>query len=327
MSAPNPQCSCPRCGYDFTGTRSTWTDSCPLHGTCSECGLEFDWSEVLNPIHQTPTWFLEHPYRRVWRTFLPTYLRTLIPFRFWKSVKMSIPVLPWRLVQFTAEVLVTFHLLLAYLNIAQLDGPLWPLRLFDQTDQEWVLQVGRVFLWPYAHWDGIVSPGLSAWPVESLLDAGWIIIGLCAVLTPMQFFILRRSMQAAKVRPVHLARAAVYSLSPLPPLFALNMYIMYGAAWGWRFGGGAGFVERLAYRTSTALTTIAPVSIWFLVFTGVWFVTFWYAATKRYLRLKHSLGVAVAMVTIGALLAVLLTMILDYHGFLNFIQFSQYPYW
>lgn len=40
---------CPRCGYDLHGTIDTWTDACPLTGVCSECGLEFIWSEILCP--------------------------------------------------------------------------------------------------------------------------------------------------------------------------------------------------------------------------------------------------------------------------------------
>ena len=34
---------CPRCGYDLRGAIATWTEQCPLHGTCAGCGLQFAW--------------------------------------------------------------------------------------------------------------------------------------------------------------------------------------------------------------------------------------------------------------------------------------------
>ena len=46
-----PKTSCPRCGYDLAGVVESWNHaeslSCPLNGTCSECGLGFEWADVF----------------------------------------------------------------------------------------------------------------------------------------------------------------------------------------------------------------------------------------------------------------------------------------
>ena len=40
---------CPRCGYDLGGVVAIFRDSCPLEGTCSECGMALRWGEVSCP--------------------------------------------------------------------------------------------------------------------------------------------------------------------------------------------------------------------------------------------------------------------------------------
>ncbi|MCZ6834720.1 MAG: hypothetical protein O7G85_03005, partial [Planctomycetota bacterium] len=35
------------CGYDLRGTMGDWTNACPLRGVCSECGLGFDWADMI----------------------------------------------------------------------------------------------------------------------------------------------------------------------------------------------------------------------------------------------------------------------------------------
>lgn len=45
----NPiEAQCPRCGYDLHGIFVSWRESCPRSGNCSECGLAFDWGDLLN---------------------------------------------------------------------------------------------------------------------------------------------------------------------------------------------------------------------------------------------------------------------------------------
>src|SRR5436190_16859703 len=85
---------CPRCGYDQRGIMATWSDSCPLNGTCTECGLQFSWSEAIHPEKSEPLWCVEFvPLRRrvpvacVW-----TFVRSFWPWRFWSRLRMSQPI-------------------------------------------------------------------------------------------------------------------------------------------------------------------------------------------------------------------------------------------
>jgi hypothetical protein len=50
--------ACPRCGYDLSAATFGWSESCPLDGRCSECGLEFGWREIFRP-DTMPWWWIE----------------------------------------------------------------------------------------------------------------------------------------------------------------------------------------------------------------------------------------------------------------------------
>ena len=82
---------CPKCGYDQSGEIATWESHCPLHGTCSECGLQFTWDMVLRPQLYDITWYTEHA--RGLRQFLyrtpRTILRMFRPRRFWNQLSVT----------------------------------------------------------------------------------------------------------------------------------------------------------------------------------------------------------------------------------------------
>lgn len=89
---------CPRCDYDQSGEITRWTDACPLDGTCTECGLRFDWADVLVLSRRELPWMYEHkkPWRPSLRRAVSTGLHLLFPWRFWRQVKMSHRVSAWR---------------------------------------------------------------------------------------------------------------------------------------------------------------------------------------------------------------------------------------
>jgi hypothetical protein len=88
---------CPRCGYDLRGLVATWTDSCPLEGVCSECGLDLRWAEVLVPDKFEPRWCVEFAPRRrsILRAAWRTLLRSFRPWSFWGRLRMSLRI-RWR---------------------------------------------------------------------------------------------------------------------------------------------------------------------------------------------------------------------------------------
>ena len=88
---------CPRCGYDLRGIVAAWRESCPLSGTCAECGLEFGWEYILRPDRLTPRWCIEFVPRRrgIPMAAAKTLLRSFWPWGFWKRMHMAFPV-RWR---------------------------------------------------------------------------------------------------------------------------------------------------------------------------------------------------------------------------------------
>lgn len=60
MSDPRTgQPACPRCGHDLRGTLLTWREACPLAGRCPECGLAFEWGDLLTGRLTWPWWAAE----------------------------------------------------------------------------------------------------------------------------------------------------------------------------------------------------------------------------------------------------------------------------
>lgn len=101
MSRPTgrSQPRCPRCGYDLRGVIESWIELCPMTGRCSECGLEFVWSEVLHPEKYEPQWCVEFVgrWRQLLRAGAATWFRSFFPRRFFSTLKMSMRIRWWRL--------------------------------------------------------------------------------------------------------------------------------------------------------------------------------------------------------------------------------------
>jgi hypothetical protein len=87
---------CPRCGYDQRGVVAAWVESCPLRGTCSECGTPVDWARVLQPEKYEPDWCIEFaPRRRLLQSCFETFIRSFRPWRFWPRLQMDFS-MRWR---------------------------------------------------------------------------------------------------------------------------------------------------------------------------------------------------------------------------------------
>ena len=87
---------CPRCGYDQSAIPPTWTSQCPVEGQCSECGLVFPWRDIFDPMRDIPRWSFEHVPRKKKRTLIlaafRTLLRSMLPWKFWRTVELRWPV-------------------------------------------------------------------------------------------------------------------------------------------------------------------------------------------------------------------------------------------
>ncbi|MBC7773044.1 MAG: hypothetical protein H7210_11150, partial [Pyrinomonadaceae bacterium] len=108
--------ACPRCGYDQSGLIATWQSECPLIGTCSECGLAFDWTDVLHAHTKLEPRFVEHaPIGRVGARVFAAAWRTLgwaiRPWMFWRTVKLHHPIRSLRWLVWLLLILPALHAL------------------------------------------------------------------------------------------------------------------------------------------------------------------------------------------------------------------------
>jgi len=122
----NTGAHCPRCGYDLRGVVSVWGDACPLEGTCTECGLRFEWGALLMPEKFEPLWCVEFaPDRRqVPRACVTTAQRTFWPWGFWSRMQMSFDV-RWRRLAVYVSVLIAAVVLMFVIVQAGLGLMTW----------------------------------------------------------------------------------------------------------------------------------------------------------------------------------------------------------
>jgi hypothetical protein len=81
---------CPRCGYDQRGEIVRWESACPMDGRCTECGLTFEWGDVLSMKRGRLPWCIEHVERRaIPRGTVNTLVKSLRPWRFWRQLRLS----------------------------------------------------------------------------------------------------------------------------------------------------------------------------------------------------------------------------------------------
>lgn len=241
---------CPRCGYDQSGIIGTWNDACPLEGRCSECGLEFHWTDVINAHRLRLNGFVEHE-RGGWLGLrlvgasIRTLSWTVLPWRFWSRVKMHHAIRPRRWVIWGLLLIFGIHVL----NVASRTATTMvhsrgtPMVVYQQVGAQWApvtlparpvtltetAGVAMEFMFtPVAGFTNVWSANtmggsatlhpLSAWKAEWWPDPSTRSLApiLAAMATfPIMMLFLPHTRKEAKVRMGHVARGAVYSLSAL----------------------------------------------------------------------------------------------------------------
>jgi hypothetical protein len=296
---------CPRCGYDLRGTVALWRESCPMDGRCAECGLGFEWAEVIGARAPRPGWCVE--YARGWwgvpwrsaRTFVVAWW----PWGFWKSLKMTHDARWPRIVAYVLLLAVPLYVFVSVSHglaawavwkdysaygVGRLPSP--------------VRVVAQSMLFPYSN----SPPGTMTMPGRPWLSssfppparqprADWnrleswgalLPVVVVVLLCPAGFLALPVSRRRAKVRYAHIHRVTLYSMTflllPMCGLFTdspLSMASRYSPiVWALR---GA----------------VLGASLGFPVVLVVW----WSCATGRYLKIAHAWGVGLAVVLMAFL--------------------------
>lgn len=304
---------CPRCGYDLRGLVATWADRCPLEGVCSECGLTLRWAEVLLPEKFEPPWCVEFA-PRGWAVLLAcvrTLLWSLRPWTFWRRLKMSQPI-RWRrlaayLLLLAATVYTTFALsqgVLAWHRWWRIEKS--PSLVYTDVDgytvfvhaaalpfsdsppgsysEVWRTRGGR--LRGFSH---IYRSPLDHARRRIAHEHAALFLGVVFITCPLVFAALPISRRRAKVRWSHVLRVTAYSTSYVA-LAAIIIIVSNTAG----LVGGRSFVfsDSIALLESLTLVALCPGML-------IW----WAVAIRRYLRMEHAFGVAVAVGTTAFLAA------------------------
>lgn len=127
---------------------------------------------------------------------------------------------------------------------------------------------------------------------------------LASLLMPLTFVLLPDTLRRARVKRVHLVRVWMYGLVwfPValftPSILQAQLYIVWRVALEGSVQG-----EEIYYAVQDVLHEYQETIV--LVVVGTWLFVWWWQAAKRYLRLPHSLVVAVCMLTVSTLVAMI----------------------
>ncbi len=313
--------ACPRCGYDLRGAIGTWADQCPLQGTCTECGLQFAWVEVLHPEKFEPRWCIEYAPGRlgVLAGAIKTLGRSLWPWRFFSSLKMSHTVHPRRLAlylvflllmpgilyvaeQTTVAVRVRYELIGQNRSITSVNHLYFAAiieAVFKPTssNSSGSYTVGTAVM-PYPPPNrlhevyeivqtGGRRPSTNAFVLSIYPSLGaWSYGVVISLLLPVGFVLLPISRRRAKVRWIHVGRVTAYGF--IIPCVLASAFFVCGV---------------VAYLRPEWRNNAMAMAMWMNFLLPAPLLTIWWAvAIKRYLRMPHAWLVSILLALIALLI-------------------------
>lgn len=306
---PDTPPSCPRCGYDLSGAAAAWNHaesaSCPMRGTCSECGLEFAWGDVFNPTLGPSRHYFENAERLGLANAMRTWLWTLWPPLFWSRVGMRATRSPWRMLLWLGLVLVLQQavfaatVLVVHVFAGRIVAPL-PLGSSVSTARriQWLeIDLLSPIVCNNVDWT-------SPWSGQSTLVyralPGWrawegVVIPSCVALlvVPVMFGALPDSRRAGRLRKVHLLRATVFSLSWLATLGALRPLDVFA---GWLIHGlRVGHNANSTVPHGIVFAYLAKHQIAFASGVLCWVLFWWWSGIRFGFKLRHGTLVWIAL--------------------------------
>lgn len=268
---------CPRCGYDQSGIIDSWKEGCPLTGTCSECGLQIDWRDVLNPAYSVHLHLFEHAKAHVASAWWRTLSKTRMPGRFWRWMRLEYEIRSARLLGFGATATPAALLLascltaLFYVVVAKSNTLNLPLADWRSTAEN--IRAGLLF--------SLVPP---LWAQRCGIALMWTFIGpLTLLFMPLGYLLLPQTFRKVRVRRAHLLRVWIYSLAGFAFWWHMAVWLpvsllLLGVDPSDIYGRGSP-------RIGMAIVLI-PIA-----WTALW----WYRASRSYLRLPTPALVAAVL--------------------------------
>jgi hypothetical protein len=318
MSPAKP--TCPRCGYDLSGTVASWTDSCPLLSRCPECGFEIEWLRLFVEQSDSAWWLFELDHAGPVRAFVRTSVAALRPRRFWSAVRVEYAVRRVRLAVFLIVLLVLAHGVVsvwAGLSAAKAAWGPWvhsswrapvppvvgpaPFRmppLPPPTALESLTAAAaigaRAALNPYASRVLVFTDAAAAaprtWRVNHHFPMSrsmvlW--VGAIALL-PLTLGAARGVFREGRARAAHLWRVWVYGwVGCLGITLVATGFLVHASH---RPAGWSSYRP----RPPDGFDQVSDPAFWLGPLLLCWCVIWWYYAAARYLRWERPLAVAVS---------------------------------
>lgn len=279
-AVPIEQLTCLHCGYHLYGLRDT---------RCPECGEPFTWSEVLLEYRAAQKPLFEYRWRdQPLRSFVRTLFRALRPGRFWRHIDIHDPPQVVPLIVLVIPVLVLYAVAWpVFMGIATW---LWALLWWVRSGQGLRLD-----------FSGLLSEVTTmAMGASNYIPAA--IAGLWCAMSFAALMVFRQSMRLCKVRTIHVVRVWAYSLPLTLPLLLFGVaafilvYLLLTVGPG--PGGSSDFGEFFVFAIVFAYFAYV-----------VWSLRQGY---RWYLRMRHSLGVAVASQVVALLASAITVFWLQY---------------
>jgi hypothetical protein len=289
-------CACIRCGYDLSGQVAAWTDRCPLHGVCPECGLGLRWDEVLVPARVAPGWSIEHS-SRPGLAALRGLMRGCTPWRLWGwrsgRLSMGVDLRPARLWGFLACLAAVGWIASGLVNV-------WMSVVIEAMQPSVRVNVDPIST--LLHPERPVTsygPGLIYYRFAPTL------LGL--LLLPGAFCLLTQTLARRKLRRAHLVRICAYSLGPVLPMLAFMIVARaFALAGAWGMLGRQPALARISGHLNAWTMYIDDRPYVWAVAFAAWMTAYWAVALRRYLELPRAWLAATLIVIVTSLASVLI---------------------
>ena len=220
---------CPRCGYDLSGTVNAWKDTCEIRGTCSECGYECAWADVLRPERQLPRWLFDYS-KGMWGTWASawkTFWMALAPLMFFRHVQLWHAPVVKRVVWWLPLLLIAAYVAATGMGCAALwlafsnsGGPgmvkLGMNSYGYAVEEEWI-QYLNIVAAPVgeirAQWGNAPNYTVVGWNWQFEGVAPSIVfVGSAAIAWPLALLLMLPTRRIARIRSAHVLRCTIYSL-------------------------------------------------------------------------------------------------------------------
>ncbi len=275
-NAINFEVGCSRCGYNL---RMLPQPRCP------ECGLEFDWRDVLDASAWRSEFLFEHHWRnRFFGSWLRTTWAGLRPFRFWRNVSIHDRIHPgplWFLLLTSVLWFPVTMNVFAWLGWLAAEAALQVAGDYESMRPLWeLLNVSR------QHVSGLAND-LNNLVDEVLWTLSFLLAGLVAALAVLCG--LRQTIGRCRLRTVQLLRVVAYASTPA--------FICLGAC----FVVVVVVTNTIEQLTSSSVgTCIGFAGMVLLLACPALFI---FAGLRRYLHLPHAALAAFAAALVGLLFA------------------------